>query len=817
VPWRLTRQHIALIVILIAAGVGLYAGWRLFWFLTDDAFIAFRYVSNSRLGYGYVWNPPPFKPVEGYTSFLWVVLLDVIWRLTGVAPPDSSNVVALVFAAGTLLVTVAMVMRLRLGPALARYRLALLVLVLIGTLTNRTFLAWTSSGLETAMFNFWLTAWVFVALSWQPGSTRWLALLALLAALMELTRPDGLLFLAATLALIALDLWQRRQSRSLGLNRSGAGQIVAALSPFLLTALHLSWRWLTYGAWLPNTYLAKYTGPWPESGIRYLLSFIIEYSYWFWLALVAWFTLILLRRLRSPLALARRWVNEPLKPAAVQTVIIGALATHFAYYTFIIGGDHFEYRVYSHLVPLLLVSFLWLLNALFARPFLTLAPLALSMAAGLPIPWTHFVVSQRYTTRVETFAMHPAIAPYFPGPVRPYLEVFDSLQEWLSQHAVGVRYQEHKVFLQYQLSTLPSREAGLLLRPEAQAVRIEGAVGAIGWVLPTAAIIDAHGLNDPVIARAPIDPAAPRVMAHDRVPPEGYLDCFQTNMAAPINKIIVAQRAADLDSLVPLCESTDWLHPSWRPSPAGYRLAPDASRVLDNVWMPDPVFVYYVPPEQAPVQPPAALSQVFARDYHDTGCLVYPAESTAQGFEFAFLPANLRYSPEELRDIFPWANLVDFKRTSEPRPYNSAYALPAIEGARPEPQTPHAVEWAPANLLGYQMTASEFQPGGVVEMELYFRTNVAAKTEQWFQLRLVDPARPEAMLASDQADPCRGMYPAWLWEPAQTIIAKTLIYLPPDLPSGKYDLRVSMFDLAVGPDKPLVAMGDTTLLTLHLP
>ena len=114
---RLTRQNILLLAILLAAGLGLYAGWRAFWFLTDDAYIAFRYVSNSRLGFGYVWNAPPFKPVEGYTSFLWVLLLDVIWRLTSIAPPDSANVVSLIFAAGTVLLTTAMVMHVRLAPA----------------------------------------------------------------------------------------------------------------------------------------------------------------------------------------------------------------------------------------------------------------------------------------------------------------------------------------------------------------------------------------------------------------------------------------------------------------------------------------------------------------------------------------------------------------------------------------------------------------------------------------------------------------------------------------------------------------------------
>ena len=214
-PQLQKRNTIWLGLILVLAAIGLYAGWRLFWHLTDDAYIAFRYVSNSRLGYGYVWNAPPFRPVEGYTSFLWVALLDLIWRVTGLEPPRSANGLALAFAAGTLLLTAAMVLRLRLAPALARYRLVWLALVLVGLLTNRTFLAWTSSGLETAMNNFWLTAWVFVALYFTPGGARWLTGLAGLAVLLELTRPDGLLFVGATLALIAAGCWPRLRARAL--------------------------------------------------------------------------------------------------------------------------------------------------------------------------------------------------------------------------------------------------------------------------------------------------------------------------------------------------------------------------------------------------------------------------------------------------------------------------------------------------------------------------------------------------------------------------------------------------------------------------
>src|SRR6266436_6189736 len=109
------NSKIALILLSFATLISVYYGWRLFWFLTDDAFIAFRYISNSQLGHGYVWNAPPFRPVEGYTSFLWVVLLDVVWRVSGVEPPAAANYVSLLFTYLTLLLGGLLVLRMKLN------------------------------------------------------------------------------------------------------------------------------------------------------------------------------------------------------------------------------------------------------------------------------------------------------------------------------------------------------------------------------------------------------------------------------------------------------------------------------------------------------------------------------------------------------------------------------------------------------------------------------------------------------------------------------------------------------------------------------
>ena len=202
---RTTRLQLAAVTVIAVLGTVL--GWRALWFLTDDAFIAFRYVSNSQLGHGYTWNPPPFLPVEGYTSFLWVGLLDLVWGVFGIEPPRSANALSLGCSIGTVLICAGTVHRLgqrhAAGPrtaVVAGLSLALLV-------SNTTFLTWSSSGLETALFDLLLLAWVLAVPALATRRTL-LPGVAVLAALLELCRPDGLLFAGVTLLVPAV-LWLR--------------------------------------------------------------------------------------------------------------------------------------------------------------------------------------------------------------------------------------------------------------------------------------------------------------------------------------------------------------------------------------------------------------------------------------------------------------------------------------------------------------------------------------------------------------------------------------------------------------------------------
>ena len=528
----------------LAAGAGLYKGWQVFWFLTDDAYIAFRYVSNSVLGLGYVWNAAPFQPVEGYTSFLWVVILDLTWKVTGIEPPESANVIAFFFSYLTLIVSGLLLFRMKWSGRLQSSRLLFVAILMIFLLLNRSYLAWSSSGLETAMFCFLVTVWIFVFTS-IVRPTRQVLWGSSTAACIALTRPDGLLFCLATLVIVGLLIFRAGDRRK-------SWHLVLRASPLLIVSVHMGWRLWYYRSWLPNTYYAKVVEPWPQSGARYALSFILEYALWLVLAMLVWVGVSWLRSMKkacetqSEITWKSRWDEFLRAGPVVIGVVTLSLVTHIAYYTLIVGGDHFEYRVYNHILPFCFISFVWSLNRLRVRRWQAIAWTSALVILSLPVPWTHWALTHKLNTRQETHVMRVPISPAWPQPLQAYARMFDEVQSWLIFHHVGTRHQEHKLFWKHQLSLYPSRQEGLSMRRDGFPVFVEGTVGVPAWVMPHANIMDVHGLNDFVIARTPVPEDQIRIMAHARLPPPGYIQSFRPNVIRAGSRITTRVRKKPL-------------------------------------------------------------------------------------------------------------------------------------------------------------------------------------------------------------------------------------------------------------------------------
>ncbi len=303
-------------------------GWlaAVSWFLTDDAFISFRYVRNLLEGHGLVFNPG--ERVEGYSNFLWVMELAAIWRVLGIPPEVAAPWLSVACTAGTIGAMLWWIYRL---PALPHRGLTgWMALGLV--CSSATFAVWTSGGgLETRQFTCCIVLAV-VCLSLYR-SNRWGLLAASLSlAAAALTRPEGPLLAALCFGWFVGQRWA-----DAGRLRLDWRELAYLIAPcILLVAAHFLFRYAYYGEWLPNTYYAKHVRPWYESGFRYLWAAALETGLYLLLPL-AW------------VALRQRWRQFRDGTFALILLLIGV---HLAY-VLRIGGDHFEYRPLDFYWPLL--------------------------------------------------------------------------------------------------------------------------------------------------------------------------------------------------------------------------------------------------------------------------------------------------------------------------------------------------------------------------------------------------------------------------------------------------------------------------------
>lgn len=318
--WRRLAWAIPLAGAVATAGLFAHFVAR-YYFLGDDGFISFRYAQHLVAGHGLVYNVG--ERVEGYTNFLWTLLMaGALWA--GLRVEVVANVLGIACGAALLAVLVWW------GGRGGRWIEPWLWIAPLALAVNRTFCGWCTGGLETQCFTLFvlLGAVTFLRARERParvpwGSAAWFALAAL-------TRPEGLLFFGVTWLFFTFDwlVLRRRTGRALVLWSALVGGVVGA---------HFLWRYSYYGQWLPNTFYAKVPGLWLEQGAAYLGFFVADH----WLA---W----LLPLLAVVLLLRRDFA----------TVYFLVLLLAFCAYLLGIGGDRFEFRFMTPVLPLLF----WLLQ-----------------------------------------------------------------------------------------------------------------------------------------------------------------------------------------------------------------------------------------------------------------------------------------------------------------------------------------------------------------------------------------------------------------------------------------------------------------------
>jgi arabinofuranosyltransferase len=241
-----------------AIGVAFLVHLRQWAFWCDDAFISFRYAHNLGQHGELVYNLAPHERVEGYTNFLWVLLLG-LGDAVGLRPDRLAPILtAMASLAALLLVTrISAQLRRRFGPARAHASSStfepqdLLAPALLITVPE--FAVWGSSGLETS---FALALGLLSVWLWLDGR---MPHAAVAAAATGLTRLDGLLWIAAFGVgwLVVVGLERRRE----GGPKIPWHRVAIATALFVLPlVLAFVFRRVYYGEWLPNTWAVKQHG-----------------------------------------------------------------------------------------------------------------------------------------------------------------------------------------------------------------------------------------------------------------------------------------------------------------------------------------------------------------------------------------------------------------------------------------------------------------------------------------------------------------------------------------------------------------------------
>jgi hypothetical protein len=282
------RTKLWTLLLLVVAGAVLVWHSLQFNFVTDDAFISFVYARNLVEHGALVFNLD--ERVEGYTNFLWTLILALGMRLK-VPPELSSRVLGTLCAAVTLVVAARVLRRLRTEGEDERGSPwdALPALILCGV---PGYACWASGGLETQLFTMLVTlgggCYLGVLGREATGAeeARALRRAALCLGLAALTRPEGYLFFA----LLGLHFLLRRLVqqgappveagrpepwRRLRRLVPGRDELGALLLFLALTVPHLVWRRLYYGYWVPNTFYIKASGGSAafRQGAYYLFAF----------------------------------------------------------------------------------------------------------------------------------------------------------------------------------------------------------------------------------------------------------------------------------------------------------------------------------------------------------------------------------------------------------------------------------------------------------------------------------------------------------------------------------------------------------------
>lgn len=437
---------------------------RRHWFVTEDAFISFRYSRYWAHGHGLRYNLDGLRPVEGYTNFLWVAVCAIVERLGGAAPDWAPRISFVI--ASVLLFWVLRTLRVAIGVSALGSVVATAALALFPP-----YFVWSTSGLETAAF----MAVVFVTLermALRPEAPA-LAGGAVAGVALTLVRAEGIAwaFLIGGITVVIRRARHETWIRPV---------LVYGASTAGAFALMTIFRWVHFGALVPNTAYAK-VGIGPATllrGFQYLAVYLLTFP-----------TLLL--------AMAAVPVHVRQGPRALA---LSLLVVVFAFYAYavVIGGDFMTMgRV---VLPTLPIVAIW-------------------AGVGFDSVASRTQSGRRYALLGAVTAIAVGILPAWDRHVVP--EVLRAPFHF--RHNRDTYHSEYWVWKLQRDNHYGMRDLGLALRAYAKPGDsfVTGVIGNVGYYSDVI-IYDQYGLVTAEVGRLPLKESHLRSPGHDKYVPKSF-------------------------------------------------------------------------------------------------------------------------------------------------------------------------------------------------------------------------------------------------------------------------------------------------------
>lgn len=240
-------QWLAVIVpgIIFILHAFLFRSW-----INDDAGISFSYARSLSQGYGLV-SQPGHMPVEGYSNFLWVLILAPFFSL-GIFHP-----IIIPKLLGILIVIISFIVLHKSLLLLSNNNKFISFCILILIAINTSFVVWSTSGLENPLYVALLCLLLLRSVQsiiCEKITSSDAIILGVMVGAIALTHPEGVIFFSVYPLVLSIKWFDKKK---MSYRTELSNLLIYALFFTLIYGSYLLFRLVYFNDIFPNTYHAK--------------------------------------------------------------------------------------------------------------------------------------------------------------------------------------------------------------------------------------------------------------------------------------------------------------------------------------------------------------------------------------------------------------------------------------------------------------------------------------------------------------------------------------------------------------------------------